>query len=315
MNQLIWRLHRNQVLFAAAAIAALAVILLVTGITMANDYHAFLSTCSASQSCSDGRALFSGDGAIMDLVDLTIVVPLLFGLFWGAPLIAKEFEEGTHNLAWTQGVTRSRWLKTNIFWVFLAAGVWGGMIATLVSWWRFPENALGARFDAFDVQGIVPVAFSLFAVGLGITVGSIIRRVMPAIAVTLGVFVGVRVAIGVYLRPHYLAPLLKVLPLSASQGGLPGGAWIISTGIAGPTSQNLGTSLTPGELPAACQIANLGDKGSSLGCLASHGFRQLITYQPDDRFWAFQGIEAAIFLVLTVGLVGFAYWRVLSHDA
>ena len=108
MNYLMWRLHRNQLFFAAGAIAALSVLLLVTGIKMANDYHAFLSSCAATQSCSDGGQLFSGDGAILDLVNLTIVVPLLFGLFWGAPLISKEFEDGTHNLVWTQGVTRQQ---------------------------------------------------------------------------------------------------------------------------------------------------------------------------------------------------------------
>lgn len=111
MNHLVWRLHRNQVYFAVAALAALALILVVTGITMANDYHAALASCAATQSCSDlGNELFRGDGAIMDLVDLTLVVPLLFGLFWGAPLLAKEFEDGTHNLAWTQGVSRRHWL-------------------------------------------------------------------------------------------------------------------------------------------------------------------------------------------------------------
>ncbi len=57
------------------------------------------------ESCGASGQLFSGDGAIIDLVNFTIVIPLLFGLFWGAPLLAKEFEDGTHNLAWTQGVT------------------------------------------------------------------------------------------------------------------------------------------------------------------------------------------------------------------
>ena len=145
-------------------------------------------------------------------------------------------------------------------------------------------------------------------------VGSVVRRVLPAIATTLGGFVGVRVAIGFYLRPHYLAPLTKALPFGGSQND-PGGAWIISTGISGPAGQNYGTHLLPRDIPAACQIGNLGDKGSTLGCLASHGFRQLVTYQPADRFWAFQGVECAIFLVVTAGLIVFCHWRVLSQDA
>ncbi len=50
-------------------------------------------------------------------------------------------------------------------------------------------------------------------------------------------------------------------------------------------------------------------------CLTSHGFHQLVTYQPDSRFWAFQGMEAGIFVVLALALVGFTWWWVQSHDA
>ena len=317
MNHLVWRLHRNQAYFAVAALAVLAVVLLITGVTMADDYRSALANCAATQSCDGlGNVLFRGDGAIMDLVDATLVVPLLFGLFWGAPLLAKEFEDGTHNLAWTQGVSRWRWIRANIGWSLLAASVWGAALAALVSWWRYPENALASRFDAFDVQGIVPVAYALFAVALGIAVGSVIRRVLPSLAVTLAIFVAVRVAIAEYLRPHYLAPASKVYPLLGNAGG-PSGAWVLSQDLVSPTGKSLGPGIAFSQFPAACQAAPPPGGGKSfLGqCLASHGFRQTITYQPANRFWAFQGLEAAIFVVLAAALVGFAIWWVLGRDA
>jgi len=121
MNYLIWRLHRNQAFFAGAVLALMTILLLVTGITMAHDYHVFLANCAATRSCGDTGQLFSGDGAIIDMVNLTVVVPLLFGLFWGAPLLAKEFEDGTHNLVWTQGVTRGQWLRGKMLWALVAA--------------------------------------------------------------------------------------------------------------------------------------------------------------------------------------------------
>jgi hypothetical protein len=321
VNHLVWRLNRNQAYFALAALAAVALVLLVTGINMANDYHAALASCAATQSCSDlGNELFRGDGAIMDLVDLTLVVPLLFGLFWGAPLLAKEFEDGTHNLAWTQGVSRRHWLRVNIAWSLLAAAVWGAALAALVSWWRYPENALDSRFAAFDVQGFVPVAYALFAVALGIAVGSVIRRVLPSLAVTLAVFVAIRVAIGVYLRPHYMAPVTTVLPL-AGQGSAPPGAWMLSQGLVGPSGQALGSGIgirqivgIP-QIPATCQTASPIGKGLLGRCLSSHGFHQLAEYQPAGRFWAFQGIEAGIFVFLAAALIGFAFWWVLKRDA
>jgi hypothetical protein len=316
MNQLIWRLHRTQVYFAVGALGALTILLLVTGITMAHDYHVFLANCAATRSCSEGAdRLFSGDGSIMDLVNFTLVVPLLFGLFWGAPLLAKELEDGTHNLAWTQGVTRGHWMRSNVMWALVAAAVWGAAMAALVSWWRFPENAIDSRFAAFDVQGIVPVAYSIFAVALGIAVGSIFKRVLPAIATTLGVFVAIRVAIGVYVRPHYLTPISKLFPLSGPKSNGPIGSWTISSGIRGPHGHFYGNSFDLSDVPKACGTAFPGGGSISNRCMAAHGFHQLITYQPDSRFWAFQGIEAAAFILMAVGLIGFAFWRVLSRDA
>jgi hypothetical protein len=314
MSHLVWRLHRTQVFFAAGALAALAILLAVTGTTMAHDYQRFLADCAATQSCGDGQGqLFSGDGAIFDIVNLTMVVPLLLGLFWGAPLVAKELEDGTHSLVWTQGITRQHWMRTNVTWVLLAAAVWGSALAALVSWWRTPENALGTRFDAFDVQGIVPVAYSLFAVALGIAVGSLFTRVLPAIATTLGAFVAVRVAIGVYLRPHFLAPLTTLGSLAGT--GAPSGAWVISSGITGPGGHPLGRSFSLDQIPAACQHGGIGEKGLLLPCLVAHGYRQAVTYQPAGRFWAFQGMEAAIFVVLTGALIAVAFRRVLTRDA
>ena len=313
MNQLVWRLHRNQAFVAVGALAVLAVILLVTGITMADDYRNALASCVA-QSCGNlpASSLFRGDGAIMDLVIATIAVPLLFGLFWGAPLLAKEFEDGTHNLAWTQGVSRRRWLRANIAWALIAAALWGAALAALVSWWRFPENALDSRFGAFDIQGIVPVAYALFAVTLGVAVGSVVRRVLPSLAATLGIFVAVRVAVGLYLRPHFLTPVTKALPLL---GGSPAGAWVISSDMVNGRGQNLGAGWDFSQIPAACGSAFPGGKGLNGPCLTAHGFHQVLTYQPDSRFWAFQGIEAGIFLVLAFALVGFTFWWVRSRDA
>src|SRR6266851_8927163 len=144
MNHLVWRLHRSQVSFAGVALAALTVLLLITGLVMAHDYHGFLASCAAARSCGNASQLFAGDSAVTSLVNATMAVPLLLGLFWGAPLLAREFEDGTHNLAWTQGVTRIRWLNHTVLWPLLAAAGWGAAMAALVSWWRHPENAVGA---------------------------------------------------------------------------------------------------------------------------------------------------------------------------
>jgi hypothetical protein len=316
MNFFVWRLHRHQVYWAGAALAVILILLLVTGAVMANDYHAFFATCGATQSCSDaGSILFRGDGAIIDLVNATVIVPLLFGLFWAAPLVAKEYEEGTQNLAWTQGVNRRHWLSTNVVWIFVAAATWAAALTVLVGWWRSPENALSGRFGAFDIQGIVPIAYALFAVALGLAVGSTFRRVLPAMATTLGAFVAVRVVTDTYIRPHFMTAITKILPFALSDSGVPRGAWILSGGLVGPDGRHYGDQLSLDQVPAACRVGAFGEKGIAQRCLADHGWQTWTTFQPPSRFWAFQGIEATIFVVLAIVLVAFAYRMVLRRDA
>lgn len=48
-----------------------------------------------------------------------VVLPALAGAFIGCPLVAREIENGTHHLAWTQGVTRTRWLAVKLTLVFI----------------------------------------------------------------------------------------------------------------------------------------------------------------------------------------------------
>ena len=113
------------------------------------------------------------------MVHATLGTPLLVGLFWGAPLVAAEAEAGTTQFAWMQSVTRKRWLAVKIGWMLLAAAVWGGVISALVTWWVSPTNAEQLnQFDPgrFDIMGIVPVGYSLFAVALGVTAGALLRR-------------------------------------------------------------------------------------------------------------------------------------------
>ncbi len=45
-------------------------------------------------------------------------------------------------------------------------------------------------------------------------------------------------------------------------------------------------------------------------CLASHGIRFAVTYQPASRYWGLQALETGIFLVLGLGLGGVCYWRI-----
>jgi ABC-type transport system involved in multi-copper enzyme maturation permease subunit len=54
-----------------------------------------------------GPVYWAGPGLMFGL-------PALIGLFWGAPLVARDLEAGTHRLVWTPSVTRTRWLVVKL---------------------------------------------------------------------------------------------------------------------------------------------------------------------------------------------------------
>jgi hypothetical protein len=209
--------------------------------------------------------------------------------------VPGEFEAGTEDFAWTQGVTRRRWVLTNLGWAFAVAAAWGGALAVLFTWWRGPANALDGpvKLINFDVQGVAPVAYAVFAMALGMAAGALFRRVVPAIATTLAVFLAVRIVTALYLRQQF-AVSANVSPV----GGAP------------PRSYSLGADILPGR--AAAPGAS---RCQSLPCLAAHGYYQHITYLPASRFWPVQGAESGVFLILALALAVFTYWSVTTREA
>lgn len=300
MTILIWRLHRANAIVAAAVIAAVAAVIVPSGIAIANSYHQAVANCSVGHvGCGDiGFTVFGSNGAFTSLAqDLVMAFPLVLGMLWGAPLVPREFEAGTQDFAWTQGVSRRRWLLTNLGWALLAAAAWGGVLAALFTWWRGPDNAVDGpvKFIYFDVQGVAPVAYTVFAMALGIAAGALFRRTVPAMLTTLVAFPAVRIVIALYFRQLFavsqnVSPSMGVPPLSYSIGQ------DILPGAAGPTT--------------AC--AHAADLQS---CLAAHGYQNHITYLPASRFWPLQGIESGIFLVLALALALFTYWLVMTREA
>ena len=58
--------------------------------------------------CDAASTAFTNQYGSLNLVAvLLIILPVLVGLFWGAPLVAREVEHGTHRFVWTQGVGRT----------------------------------------------------------------------------------------------------------------------------------------------------------------------------------------------------------------
>ena len=326
MTWLTWRQHRAQFSVAAALLAALAVLLLITGLQAASQYHSALAACAANHSCANlASTLFLGSHAVGFLVIMTLGAPILVGLFWGAPLVAADLETGSSPFAWMQSVTRRRWLAVKTGWMLLAAAIWGGVISALVTWWSGPDNALQLdqfKPGRFDIMGIVPVSYALFATALGICAGALLRRTLPAMAVTLAGFIAVRAAVTLWLRPHYMSA--TTVTHSVLSGYTPAGSyWQLTQGVLGPQGQPVPApngaeayNIPLGYLPASCARVSNGVAGLPPSCRdALTSFRALVTYQPADRYWAFQGIETGIFVLLTAILLTVTAVVLLRRDA
>jgi hypothetical protein len=326
MTWLVWRQHRVQFYLGAALLAAFAVLIVITGVQLADQWHAIRAACAAGHGCQGTSGLFLGSHAVGFLIISTLGAPALVGLFAGAPLIAAEAEAGTTQFAWMQSVTRKRWLTVKIGWMLLAAAVWGGVISALVTWWEGPNNALQLNaFDPgrFDIMGIVPVAYSLFAMALGIAAGALLRRVLPAIAVTLAGFIAVRTVVALWLRHYYLSPVTVFYKVTSGFTP-PGSYWSLGSGVVGPNGQQLAqpnntnyiNGVPASYLPASCTQTSRGNFTPPASCThALAHFRAFLTYQPADRYWTFQGIEAGIFLVLAAALIAVTAVVLLRRDA
>ncbi len=310
MRWLLWRQHRLQGAVSSGVLAVFAVLLWITGVNMAHTYRSALAVCRANGTC-DSLSLFQGDGAIIDLVNLSVVVPLLVGVFWGATLVGRELDTGTNTLVWTQGITRRAWLRGKLVTLLVSSALVGAAVSGLVTWWSGTMNSIGRnRFDPirFDMQGVVPVAFTLFAAALGLASGVFWRRMLPAIATTVAGFLLVRFVVENYARPYYESARTASVPL-AGRADLPGSPWVLSSN---PALHNHPLS-GPIRLPAQC--AGFGDRPQTGQCLSRLGYRLITTYQPSDRYWTFQFIEAAIFLALAAILLAAAVVALRRHDA
>lgn len=327
MTWLVWRQYRAQGAIAAVLLAAFAAVIVADGFRIASDWHSMLVTCAGNSACLQQQAPLV-NGVVSDVPYFGLIVPVVLGMLWGGPLVAHEFETRTSDFAWAQSVTRTRWLAVKAGWLLLAAVACGGAVAALTTWWSGPINAQSSSaFDPgqFDTQGIVPIGYAVFAMALGIAAGTVARRTLPAIAVALGGFIGVRLVISGFLRQHYMAAVTTYYTVGGSFTP-PGQAWVLAQGGVSPTGvvvpQGWGDLYSA--LPASCQkLLNAapptGKSGSSgnavFACMQAHGWRGFATYQPSDRYWPFQGIETGIYVLLAAALIAVTFAILRRRDA
>jgi hypothetical protein len=326
MIWLTWRQHRAQVGYLLLGLLVTVAALVPLGRSMHKSYEQGLAPClraggspefirpgDASECHELAERFTTNYGYLIPLTILLVILPLLAGLFLGAPLVAREVEQGTHRLVWTQGVSRLRWATTK-FGLLGAAGLALGLGYTVfLSWWIEPLNvAAGSRLEwlIFDLQGAVPVGYTAFALALGTAAGVLSRKLLPAMGITLAAFVVSRVLVAWLARPHYQAAVERKISVVTDQ--VPNhmrGDWLISAGVYDAAGNRLsdGGTYCPAE-PRPQMPAEMQDR-----CNPSN--YNLEVFQPAGRFWTFQWIETGIFAGLAAALLAYAVYGVRRRIA
>jgi hypothetical protein len=325
MIWLVWRQRRGE------ALGVLGLLAIITGVALPIGLHLHqvaatfqAGRCGSSNpgsACGAARSAYDSVSQLLSgILPWITFVPGLLGVFVGAPLIAREIEEGTWRLAWSQSVPKGRWLRGQLLGSATIVVAGAAVLTAILMWWLGPLDAINGRFvnDGFDTYGLVPGAWSLLAFAVGVLAGVLIRRVVPAMAATLGAYLAVRLPVEYLARPRYLPPLtLWGAPPNSS---LPSGDWELTQDTVVPHTHQVLSASQFDQLQHTARGAGGGSVHSYAAelsnlnhYLTAHGYTQVFTYQPAGRFWLFQGIETAICLLLASVCVAVAARVVLRR--
>ena len=318
MIWLSWRQQRTETVITAALLALLAALLVPEALHLASLYDRDgIARCLDHQSiaCKQTLSDFSGHAGILrSLMPWFTLLPGVIGVAVAAPILL-DLESGTFRLAWTQSVTRGRWIATRFSLAVLTALAAGGVLALLFGWYRAPLDKVFGSFDStsFDLEGTVSLGYVLFAVGLALAIGVAWRRTAPAVVVAFLAYVASRLFVDGWLRQRFVTPLSATWGFNARGPNLDR-AWVLWSG----PSDRAGHPFNQGfaAVQACARTAGNGVKGLDPQCMARHGagYNHAV-WQPASRFWEFQGIETALFGGVALLLLAFAAWWLRRRTA
>jgi hypothetical protein len=304
-----WLQHQGTLIGVAALFGALAVYLGIEGLMIHHAWAVDMGCLPASSAACQAKAQSFGSqwhsGATIAFPFQ--LVPALIGAFAGAPMLARETETGTFRYSWTQGFGRTRWIIAKLALVGGSLAVIAGAFGILTYWYFGPFVAEGqlVALDprTFDLECVAFPGWVLAAFAAGAFAGMLIRRVVPAMAATMAAVGGLGLAVGLYLRQHYLAPLVM-----ASSNGPASSAWTLGSWYTGRGGQVIPAYVVNVACPGPGPYNST--PGAPQQCMPQHGYTQWWSYQPATRYWPFQGIEGGALLLLAIMLAAATVWLV-----
>jgi len=298
-----WRLQRTETLVVLGILALLAALMIPTGIQIANAYHHDgLSACTGLKvgnpcdvQVSEFQARFQ---TIMNLANFFTLVPGLIGVVLAAPFIL-DLEHGTYRLAWTQGITRGRWLLGKLGLPLVAALAASAVLIVLFTWWRTPQANLNGRLDTgiYDTAGVVVLGYTLFALGLALAIGAVWRRSAVALTVAFVGYFAARIVDDLWLRNRLVSPLHRTWRGAGEPRFLYHANVLSQTAyVNGHRVGGSGGGIVSGHSKLAVPV----------GAAANTVFHAV--YQPASDFWPMQLTETGICAGVAALLIAFAAW-------
>jgi hypothetical protein len=338
-----WRQHRAALAGTGALLGAFALVLAVSGLRMRSAYDALtrghcvmLGGFYGTSGCAllDGNYYHAGYPFTgnLDLMALALaVLPVLAGVFAGAPLLAREYEAGTVRFAWTQAVGRGRWLAAKLALLGAALAGAGAAFGALAAWWLLLADGAtgGSRWQPqqFGVTAVTFAGWTLLMFMAGVLAGALLRRTVPAMAAT-----AIAGAILLWYDVEKFTGLLaSVAPLAArsslvsetlaasaspgailvggTQAAMPPGGWVLSAWFTGPHGRVI--SPFSNSLNAVWNL----NPAAQAAWLARHHLALWVSYQSAARFWIFQAVEGGAAVAIAAILAAAAIWLVRRRPA
>ncbi|MFB0630547.1 ABC transporter permease [Streptomyces sp. AB3(2024)] len=227
-------------------------------------------------------------------------LPVLLGVFLGAPLISADQENGTARLVTTQSVSRTRWLVWKVGFALTLATATTGVLGLAYAWWWRSAGPFVANdwlnHSVFAVTGPSAVATALFTTSLGILAGALLRRTVASMASTFLVS-GVVLLAAEILRPRLDSPRRLAYPLDAQRPALLDHVIVVDEWFATASGKLYGWGTCAHDsAPENCR--------SALGIVD-----RVADHYTKDQMAGMQWTAAAGFVVLAAALVGALLWR------
>lgn len=330
MIWLSWRQFRTQALSIAALVLVLIAVLTLTWAQvseLARRAGCQLSDCDARAADAFSSALAGTVPGIFYYVVLVVmlVLPILVGIFWGAPLVSRELETGTYRMIFSQSISRRRWLLAKLAVVGVAVALCEGLVSlVLTPWAELIDLAGGSRIGplVFTGRGLVPIGYGTLAFAVGVLVGQVSRRTVTAMAVTLATVTIFQVVAPFPMLQYLAQPVVSLKPMNITPDvplivepetneahvipvGVIQGAWIVSKVVVTPA----GTEFTGPVDPTTCS-REIPLPDACVAWLKTQNLSQKTTYVPASQFWALQWREFGVLMVLTLAVSAFSLRRI-----